>query len=184
MFDIHKSNLQSDLQFHTSITVTKTHGLVTSIDEKINNMNAMIEIVFARMQTPEERKLAAFAEKHGGPERVLDSVGLMKEVLEKQNVATKSDNSGKAKGAPTQTSLTLAEAEKEIRKDVDTILAENTTAFERKFGAIELSLREVNVTIQRQSDRVISTVLAGMQAGPHERIIDKVCSPIFRRWLY
>jgi len=182
MFDSHKSNLQFDLQFHTSITVAKTHGLVTSIDEKINDMNAMIEIVFARMQTPEERNLATLVDKRGGPECILNSVGLMKEVLETQNVATKGDNgstSREIKGAPTQPSLTLVEATKEIRKAVDTILAEDYPAFERKFGAIELSLKEMDATIQRQSDRVISTVLAGMQAGPHERIKDKVRSPIF-----
>jgi len=61
MFHSHKSDLQSDLQFHTSVIVTETHELVTSIDEKINNINVMIEIVFARMQTPEERKLATLS---------------------------------------------------------------------------------------------------------------------------
>lgn len=144
-------------------------------------MNAMMELVFSRMQTPEERSLAAFAQQNGGPERVLENADLMKEALETHSDATKDDKastSGKGKGgAPTRTSLTLAEVDKEIRKDVDTILEENTQAFERKFGAIELSLREVNVTIERQSDRVISTVLAGIHAGPHERIKDKVRSP-------
>ena len=180
-FDIHKSDLQSDLQLHTSVTVTKTHELVASVDEKINNMNAMIELVFSRMQTPEERSLATFAQRSGGLERVLENADLMKVALETHSAAAnddKSSTSGKGKGgAPTRTKLTLAQAEKEIRRDVDTVLEENTRTFERKFGAIELSLREVNVTIERQSDRVISTVLAGMHAGPHERIKDQVRSP-------
>ena len=143
-------------------------------------MSTMIELVFSRMQTPEERSMAAFAQQNGGPERVLENAELMKEALEIHSTGTKDEKgstSGKGKGgAPTRPSLTLAEAEKEIRRDVDTILEENTRAFERKFGAIELSLREVNVTIQRQSDRIISTVLAGMHTGPHERIKDKVRS--------
>jgi hypothetical protein len=182
-FAAHKSDLLADLQLHTSITTTKTHELLASVDEKISSMKNMIGLAFERMQTPEERELAQFAQKNGGAERILENGILMKKVLEmeKHKVATKDDKgptSGKG-GAPTQTALTLPELEKEIRKDVDNILAENTGAFERKFGAIELSLKEVNVTIQRQSDRVISEVLAGMQAGPHERIKDKVRRPNF-----
>jgi hypothetical protein len=178
-FVTHKSSIESDLQLHISITVTNTHVLVSSVDEKINAMTAMMELVFKKMQTYEEKELAAFAEQNGGVEHVLENGVLLKKVLEKQKVPTKDDKgSTAAKGAPTQTSmsLTVPELEKELRKDVETILAENTKAFDQKFGAIELSLREVHVTIQRQSDRVIEEVLAGMNAGPHERIKDKVRS--------
>ena len=182
-FAAHKKELLADIQLHTSIVATKTHDLLSSVDDKINSMKAMMEVAFERMQTPEERELTAFAQKNGGAERILENGILMKKVLEmeKHKTATKDDKgptSGKS-GAPAQSALTLPDLEREIRKDVDTILQENTGAFDRKFGAIELSLREVNVTIQRQSDRVISEVLAGMQAGPHERIKDKVCSPDF-----
>jgi len=178
-FAAHKRDLLSDLQFHASITATKTHQLLVSVDEKIASMKAMIDIAFEKMQTPDERELASFAQMNGGPERVLENGMLLKKILDKQKIATKDDKgptSGKG-GAPTQTALTVSELEKEILKDVDAILAENTGAFERKFGAIELSLKEVNVTIQRQSDRVISEVLAGMHAGPHERIKDRVGVP-------
>ena len=145
-------------------------------------MKTMISLAFENMQTPEERGLAAFAQKNGGVERILENGTLVKQFLEmEKKVSTKDDKGptpGKG-GAPTRSGLTPAELMKEARKDVDTVLTENTGAFERKFGAIELSLKEVNVTIQRQSDRVISEVLAGMQAGPHERIKDKVRSPDF-----
>ena len=182
-FTAHKKELLADIQFHTSIMATKTYDLLSSVDDKINSMKAMIEVAFEKMQTPEERELTAFAQKNGGTERVLENGMFMKKVLEmeKQKTPTEDDKgptSGKS-GAPAQSALTQPELEKEIRKDVDAILQENTGAFDRKFGAIELSLREVNVTIQRQSDRVISEVLAGMQAGPHERIKDKVCGPDF-----
>src|ERR1700679_3844342 len=48
-FVTHKSNLQSDLQLHVSITVTNTHELVTSVDEKITAMTGMMQLVFERM---------------------------------------------------------------------------------------------------------------------------------------
>ena len=151
--------------------------MLTSVNENINSMKAMIELAFERMQTPEERELATFAQKNKGADRVLESAMLKKKVVEMENqrTATKDDKGPTGKGGTaTQTALTVPELEKEIRRDVDSILAENTETFERMFGAIELSLKELNVTMQRQSDRVISEVLAGMHAGPHERIKDKV----------
>ncbi len=182
-FSAHKRDLLADLQLHTSITVTKTHDLLATVDDKINSMKAMMEIAFERMQTPEERQLTEFAQKNGGAERILENGMIMKKIqeMEKHKVAAKDDKaatSGKG-SAQAQPTLTIQDLEKEIRKDVETILVENTGAFDRKFGAIELSLREVNKTIERQSDRVISEVLAGMQSGPHERIKDKVCGSDF-----
>ena len=175
-FASHKRDLLADLQLHTSITATKTHDLLATVDEETNSMKAMIEISFERMQTPEEKELTAFTQKNGGKDHILESGILMKKVLEmeKHKVVTKDDKAAtsSSRGAPAQPTLTLPELEKEIRKDVETVLAENTGAFDRKFRAIELSLREVNQTIQ--NDRVISEVLAGMQSGPHERIKDKV----------
>ena len=182
-FMAHKKELLADIQLHTSIIPTKTQGSPSSVDDEINNMKAMIEVAFDKIQTPEERELTAFAQKNGGTERILENGMLMKKVLEieKHKTPTKDDKgptSGKS-GAPAQPALTQPELEKELRKDVDTILQENTGAFDRKFGTIELSLREADVTIQPQSDRVISEVLSGMQVGPHERIKDKVCNPDF-----
>jgi hypothetical protein len=182
-FVTHRSNLESDLQLHISITATNTHDLVVSVDEKVNSLTVMMKLVFERMQSPEEKELAAFAQQNGGIEHVLGDGALMEKILEKivkkQNSATKDDKGPATKGVPIQTSLplTVPELEKELRKDVETILAENTKAFDQKFETLELSLKEVHVTIRHQSDRVIEEVLAGVNAGPHERIKDRVHSP-------
>jgi hypothetical protein len=188
-FVTHKSNLESDLQLHISITVTNVSATLTSVNEKVTAMTAMMEMVFEKYQSPEEKQLAAFARRNGGVDKVLDSDELMKQVIANQTAATKDDDKTGRKGALSQTAgtkdddrtshkgallMTLTEFEKELGKDVDSVLAENTKAFEQKFGAMELSLREVNVTVQRQSDRVIKEVLAGMHSGPHERVLDKV----------
>ena len=134
-----------------------------------------MELAFERMQTPEERELAEFVEKNKGADYVLGNAMLKKKVVEMENQrsATKDDKGPTGKGAPVQTALTVPELEKEIRKDVDTILEENTEAFEGMFETFKSSLKELDVTIKRQSDRVISEILA---SGPHERIIDRVSS--------
>jgi len=142
-------------------------------------MKSMIYLAFERMQTPEERALAVFAQKKGGPERILGNRVLLKEFLDMEEKVSANDDKGPTFGKDDRSGLTPTKLEHEIRKEVDAVLTEDTGAFERKFGAIELSLKEVNTTIQRQSDRVISEVLASMRAGPHERIKDKVCSTGF-----
>ena len=162
----HKSDLQSDLQLHISITVTHISDKFTSLDEKVSLMMEMMAMVFREMQSPEEKEWAAFARRNGGAEQVLKNDRLLKEVFEKQQ-----DESKGEKGSTGI--MPLAEFKKELAKDVETVLAENTKVFEQKFGDIQLSLREVNMTIKRHSDRVIGA-LAGMHAGPHDRIIDKV----------
>jgi hypothetical protein len=161
----HRSSIESDLQVHIGITVTVTHDLVSSLNEKVNIMMAL---VFKNMQTCEEKELAVIVERNGGAELVPKDGARLRKVLEQQKVPTEDDKgSTAAKRARTQASmsLTVPELEKELLKDVETILAENTKAFDQKF--------EIR---QRQSDRVIEEVLAGMNAGPHERIKDKVRS--------
>ena len=177
----HKSDLQSDLQLHISITVTHISDRFASLDEKVSLMTEMMDMVFREMQSPDEKELAAFARRNGGAERVLKNDGLLKEVFENQQGDAK-DEKGST-GISGQMPMPLAEFKQELAKDVETVLAENTKAFEQKFGDIQLSLREVNVTIKRQSDRVIG-VLVGMHAGPHDRILDKVLILLVREIMF
>ena len=167
---MHKGDLQSDLQLHISITVTHISDKLASFDDKLTLMMEMMAMVFRDMQSPEEKEWAAFARRNGGVDRVLKNDDLLKKVFEKQKSEAKDEKGSTGMG---RQMMPLAEFQEELAKDVETVLAENTKAFEQKFGKIELSLREVNVTIQRHSDRVVGA-LVGMHAGPHDRIIDKV----------
>jgi hypothetical protein len=147
-FDAHKKELSADLTLHASITATKTYELLSS---DMSNMKSMIYLAFERMQTPKERDLAAFAQKNGGAERILENGTLVQEFLETEKKIPTNDDKGPT--FATRSGLTPAELKHEIQKEVDTVLTEDTGEFERKF---ELSLKEVTMTIQRQSDRVIS----------------------------
>ena len=177
----HKSNLQSDLQLHISITVTHISDRFASLDEKVSLMTEMMAMVFREMQSPDEKELAAFARRNGGAEQVLKNDRLLKEVFENQQGDAK-DEKGSTR-ISCQMPMPLAEFKQELAKDVETVLAENAKAFEQKFGDIQLSLREVNVTIKRQSDRVIG-VLVGIHAGPHDRILDKVLILLVREIMF
>ena len=67
-----------------------------------------------------------------------------------------------------------------MNKDVDTVLEENGKVFDRTFEATEIRLKEMKGTIIRESDRVIESILAGVNKGPQDRIVDRVsakCQP-------
>ena len=139
--------------------MTNLSGTLASIDEKVSVVTAVMAMVFEKMQSPEEKEWAALAQQSGGIEQLLKSDALLKEMLEKQKGGVE-----KGPGHMPKSSITLSAFEKELAKDVETILAENTKAFEQKLGVIGLSLREVKVTIQRQSDREIEVL-----TGPGKR---------------
>ena len=162
----HKSNLESDLRLHLDIV----SGVLESIDHKVPVMKAMMELVFEEMQSPEEKEWTALAQRSGGIERFLESDELLKEMLEKQKFGVE-----KGSGQMPKSSMTLTKFKKELAKDVETILAENTKAFEQKFRVIGLSLREVKVaTIQRQSDREIGALTGKLKRPPGNTHLDTI----------
>jgi len=134
-------------------------------------MTAMMEMVFEKMRSPEEKELVEFARPYGGIEEMLKSPELKKKLFEKKKMFEKQKSKAKdEKELPT----TYAEFEQELTKDVKTVLEENRRAFDKRFKEVELWLQETKVTIQREGDRVIKELSIGMHAGAHEQIIDPV----------
>ena len=167
-FETHKSNLEFDLHIYTGITVANVNITLTSVDEKITAMKAMMEIVFDKMQSLEEKELTDFARQNGGTEGLLENSELKKKLFEKEKRRAK-DEIG-----PSAMPDTFDEFEQELEKNVQTVLEENRKAFEKRFEEFKLLLQETKGTIRHESDRVIQEVSARIHAGPHEQIIDKV----------
>jgi hypothetical protein len=172
-FAAHKQALQFELQIHLSVEMTNANETLAEVNE---NVKLMMKVVFEAMNTPEEKDLAVLAQNKGGVDVVLADDHTLKQVLAKQSKGKDEKGGGRPKDVNSVDSgaLTLGEFKHELDQDVEVVLAENSKHFEQKFAAMELSLKEVTVTIQRQSDRVIEEILAGVNAGPHERIVDRV----------
>ena len=181
-FADHKTGIQFDLQIHASVGITSANLTLSTMSVEFTQLNAnvskLMEVVFERFRSPEERDLSSLvAAQPGGAEAVLKDDQLLQQVLAKQNTRTggasaKEDKASKkhpvGQGDAVQT---VSELKKEISKDVDQVLAENKF-FDQKFDAMRLQVDEVKVTIKHESDRVIDAVLS----GPHERIVDRVSS--------
>lgn len=138
------------------------------------NVNEMMGMVFDRMRSPEERELANFVKSKGGVVAAPDDK-LLKEILKNQQQRQEKEEEDPIKGSQKPDfPVNITKYKEELNKEVDTIVEENSVLFERAFGAIEISIREVKGTIVREGDRVIETILAGVNNGPHERIVDRV----------
>ena len=137
----------------------------------------MMEIVFARMRSPEERELAALV----GPraDAVLKDEQMLGEVLKRVRAGQR--EAGVMRGGEVQGPgqgqgegqdgdlLTVERFTAEVKKGVDQVMEENRF-FEQKLEAMRLQVEEVKVVVRHESDRTINALLA----GPHERIVDKV----------
>lgn len=172
-FADHKQGIQFDLHIHMSVEMTKANETLAEVNE---NVKVMMKMVFEGMNTPEEKEIVSLTQGRS-VDAVLADDHTLKQILAKQSKGKEEKGSGRLKdGIPADASaLTLGELKHELNQDIDTVLAENSKLFEQKFSAMELSLKEVKETIQRQSDRVIGEILAGVNAGPYELIRDKVC---------
>ena len=180
-FADHKTGIQFDLQIHASVGITTANvtltAMNTSFTELSENVTKLMEVVFERMRTPEEREVSAIVSKEpGGIDAVLKNDKLLEKVLAKQKTnkgKDKDDDVTKKRATPGQALdavLTVTELRKEVSKDVEQVLADNKF-FDQKFEAMKMQVEEVKVEIRHESDRVIDTILA----GPHERIVDRVC---------
>ncbi|KAF8553591.1 hypothetical protein OG21DRAFT_1441706 [Imleria badia] len=175
-FADHQNAIQSDLQIYISVEITNTNEILRTLGK---NVTSMMEMVFDRMQSPKERELANFVQSKGGVTTSPDDQ-LLKEVIrnfqqqQKEDKKSVKEDKKLVKGNPeSDFPVDLSSFKEELNKEIDIVLAANGKVFERAFEAIEISQREVKGTIVHESDRVIETILAGVNHGPQERILDK-----------
>ena len=168
-FADHQNAIQSDLQMYISVEITNTNEMLRTLGK---NVTTMMEMVFDRMQSPKERELANFVQSKGGIATSPDDK-LLKEVMRNFQQQQKGDKKP-VKGNPeSDFPVDLSSFKEELSKEIDTVMAANGKVFERAFEAIEINLREVKGTIVRETDRAIEKILAGVNKGPQERILDK-----------
>lgn len=173
-FISHQKDLQSDLQVYISVEITNTNAMLSTLND---NMVDMMKMIFAMMRSPEEREFAKFVQRRGGREVVVADEETLKEIMkhhQQQQIQQEMKKVPTQRGQQANLPLDLDDFRRELNKDVDTILAENSKIFDQRFGAIESQLNEVKGTIVRVGDRVIEEIMARISLGPHERIVDMV----------
>lgn len=179
-FSEHQEGIKSDLQIHVSIGITTANTKLSELNLSFSllnqNVSMLMKVVFERLQTPKERDLSALVESREprGIEAALKNDKLLEEVLAKANqketfgMLQQKGGPGKGtddKGVKKRTLDmigTITELRKEVDKDVEQVLADNTF-FDKKFEVMcKMQVEEM----KHESDRVIGT----LRAGPHNDI--------------
>lgn len=128
-------------------------------------------LLLQALRSPVERELIREIELSGGADKVLKDENLMKKLIEKSgDRETQGDTKVLSKDA--QAAL-IKDIARDVNKSFSDMIQENEELFDRKFKAQQDALAEEMSTIaRREGDRVIGAITS----GPHDRIIDKVCS--------
>lgn len=168
-FAEHKKEIQLDLSLYVSRGIDKANSTLAGVDlsTKATNvkMDLLMKMIFEHFQSSEERNIQSVVSSMGGTEVVLKNEDLIREVYDKQKPR---DWEGGKPMSAAEIKNEVKKMHEELKKDLDTVLAESTDMFDRKFGALRNRLVEVT---KQQSDRVIKEVHEGPYA---KRILDPV----------
>ncbi|TFY62376.1 hypothetical protein EVG20_g6725 [Dentipellis fragilis] len=157
-FATHSAKLQDDLSMYSSIGINAANKSLAVLSEK---MDEVMATVFKTFQSAEERQIGALVASKGGPEKVAGDNAALEQLLLKQKELE--DGPGKKDHTGT---MTVSELRKDMRKDVQTVLDENSRAFSQKFEIQQRQIaEEMKNAVFEARDDIIDAVLA----GPYER---------------
>lgn len=130
------------------------------------DVKQLMKLVFSKLRSSEEREISVFVASKGGPDNVLNSDSLLLDLMKRSEFrGTRGAASGSEK-------LMLEEVRRDLAKDLEVILAENSGIFYQKFEAQQRQIEQVHDAVLKEGDRVINTIIS----GPHDRIVNKVRS--------
>ncbi|KAA1470668.1 hypothetical protein DENSPDRAFT_798038 [Dentipellis sp. KUC8613] len=168
-FATHAAKLQDDLSMYSSIGINSANKSLAVLSEK---MDEVMATVFKTFQSAEERQIGALVASKGGPEKVAGDNAALEQLLLKQKELE--DGPGKKDHTGT---MTVGELRKDMRKDVEAVLSENSRTFNQKFELQQRQIaEEMKSAVFEARDDIIDAVLA----GPYERVEDEDMRAIWK----
>lgn len=126
----------------------------------------MLEL-FKSLVPPEQKELAVMVETMGG-NAALENEQSMKELATAERAFPSYSGPGNRHGGDRP--FDFVELQLEIKAKPDEAIEKNADFFSRMFDIQKRQIIEIERTINREGDRIIST----LTAGPHDRIVDQV----------
>ncbi|KAF8498939.1 hypothetical protein BU17DRAFT_102863 [Hysterangium stoloniferum] len=168
-FAVHFTKLRSEFEFELSI---HTAGGVDSANEKLVDMqarmNEMLEML-GKLVSPDEARMQKAIDDRGGRDAVLENEKLLKEVSKDQLAGADTEANGKP--------YTFADLKDDLKADIDELITKNMEGFERK---IKLGQDKIKAELESAINKMEATVIAQMESGPHDRIIDPDISQLWK----
>jgi hypothetical protein len=131
-FDVHKSELQFDLQMYVGTTVANVKATLAVVHQDVSEM---MTLVFENMRSPEEQDFAALVASSGGAKKVFANDALLSEVLDKFKLRSDKQDSDDAELSPSS-------LREEVAKNPDEVVMEDAKAFDQRFDAVVVQLEE------------------------------------------
>jgi len=159
---------------HTSLGIDAANDKLNAQGQHLRVIEEKLDAIalFRKLDTPRERDIQQFIDKHGGVKACLNSDELLEELVAKSGDSISRisgrDTTRKSSDLPTIRKRLF----KELVEDVDEVFSRNMVLFERK---LDMQNKQLTETIQTESDHIIHTLLS----GAHDRILDPVSPPFY-----
>ncbi|TRM70535.1 hypothetical protein BD626DRAFT_391201 [Schizophyllum amplum] len=167
-----RSSLDLALSVHTTMGVTETKHMLSAMNAKLELL-----LLFRRLDSPREREISQYVRAHGGPNACMGDDRALEDLA---RIDAGAPAVGVGKRQSRRGSIDLSDVfylKRELQEDLDESLEKNLDRFLRKLGALkeELlgALENIETSIHREGDRVVTDLTKVYAHGPHERIKDE-----------
>jgi hypothetical protein len=171
MFSDHRKKLELSLSLHISLGVDSANDKLDEQQHRLQSIEHKLDMIalFRRLDTPRERDVVRFIERHGGAKACIADDERLEELVHRAgDNASASRISGRDTGRRSNDMPELRKRlMKELSEDIDDTFKRNMILFDRK---LEMQNKQLTDAIQQQSAQVISALLS----GAHDRISDPV----------
>lgn len=171
-----RKDLELALQVHMARVMNSNAKL---LDDELKNISAKMENLFRQVETTRERDIQKLLKDNGGTEKCVENELLLDKLVQRSGESVEGVLGHRAE--PNQSwSEAMKKIQKELRKelaeDVKEAFKKNVDHFNKKLDLQEQQLKD----IKKGNDKIIAT----LEAGPHQYIIDDVSSIIVLRLLF
>ncbi|KAG6915736.1 hypothetical protein DXG01_010066 [Tephrocybe rancida] len=162
------AKLQRALSIHTAIGIDTANYKLDVVGDELRDMHQLMREVFVGLDSPREKEIRDLIQSAGSPQASITDNNILQTLIDKSGENTTRDtgeNTTRPSGHGNQNLRKLRKSLLgEFSEDVERALEQNLLEFR---GKLDIQLREINIALARQGDRIIAFF-----SGGHEHILD------------
>ncbi|KAG6818614.1 hypothetical protein H0H93_003432 [Arthromyces matolae] len=149
------------VRLHRQLSVHATWGIYTTLqhsktlETQMDDIKSQLKSLFSLLATDREKELQKIIDSSGGANACVNSEASLQELIKASGEEFERDGKQQLKQS----------LQDELSESLDKALQQNLAVFQ---GKLTLQLREIDLSISRESNRIITAL-----SGGHEQIIDK-----------
>ncbi|KAF8498941.1 hypothetical protein BU17DRAFT_59228 [Hysterangium stoloniferum] len=169
----HFTKLRSDFEFqlsiHTAVGVESANEKLNAINDIMNKRMDEMMAMLGKMASSDEKRTQKAIEGVGGRDEVLKNEQLLREVSKDELAGAGTQANGKR--------YTFEDLKDDLKADINEIIKKNMNGFSRK---ILMEQERIKEELKGEMNSLKTAVIANINSGPHERIIDPDISQLWK----